>query len=250
MRSYAWTYRDQEAPEAERETLYEAYVAVDEARVGRRPAVMVAHTWAGISDHERAAADAFARDGYVGFALDLYGQGQRGGDPATNARLMTPLREDRAVLRRRMRAALAALRTLPEVDRDRVAAIGYCFGGLAVLDLARDGEALSGVVAIHGVYTPAPLPERPIRSKVLLLHGWDDPMATPKDVIALGQELDRCGADWQLHAFGGTVHAFTNPAAQDRAAGKQYSERATRRSRHAMDYFLRDCFQLESDTTR
>ncbi len=127
------------------------------------------------------------------------------------------------------------MKSLPQVDARRVAAMGYCFGGMCVLDLARSGADVRGVVSIHGLLKPNGLPPaKNIPAKVLILHGYDDPMAPPEDVLAIGKEFTQVGADWQLHAYGGTMHSFTNPAANNPAAGMKYNEKAQRRSWHSL----------------
>ena len=219
----------------------EAFLAWDDSAVTPRPAVMVSHAWAGRDEFAVNKARALAELGYVGFALDLYGKGVIGSGPEENAKLMGPFMQDRALLQERMKLALATVKQQPEVDSHRIAAIGFCFGGLCVLDLARSGADLRGVVSFHGLFTPPsnPLSDE-IKAKVLVLHGYDDPMATPEDMLALGNELSRVGADWQIHAYGGTVHAFTNPKANDPGFGTVYYEPADRRSWQSMRNFLEE----------
>ena len=219
----------------------EAFLAWDDSAVTPRPAVMVSHAWAGRDEFAVNKALALAELGYVGFALDLYGKGVIGSGPEENAKLMGPFMQDRALLQERMKLALATVKQQPEVDSHRIAAIGFCFGGLCVLDLARSGADLRGVVSFHGLFTPPsnPLSDE-IKAKVLVLHGYDDPMATPEDMLALGNELSRVGADWQIHAYGGTVHAFTNPKANDPGFGTVYNEPADRRSWQSMRNFLEE----------
>jgi dienelactone hydrolase len=209
---------------------------------GPRPAVLVHHAWAGQGDVERQWAADLAALGYVGIAVDVYGGGRRGGTPDECRALMMPLVADRARLEQRLLAGVEAARGLPAVDRGQVAAIGFCFGGLCVLDLARSGADLRGVVAFHGLLHGRPQPSRAIAAKVLALHGFDDPMATPDALVAFGKEMTAAGADWQVHAYGGTVHAFTNPMANDPAGGTVYSPRAAGRARVAMAAFLAECF--------
>ena len=220
----------------------EGYAAYDDAKKGRRPGVLVSHAWGGQNHFERDKADKLASLGYVGFALDLYGKGKRGGTMEQNAKLMQPFLDDRAMLRRRMTAALDALKKHPAVDAERTAAIGFCFGGLCVLDLARSVPAgLKGVVSFHGLFHPPKLgAQAPIKAKVLMLHGYDDPMATPEHVMAIARELTDAQADWQLHAYGRTSHAFTNPEANSPEHGLLYNAAADRRSWAAMKNFLEE----------
>lgn len=220
-----------------------ASVAWDDARRAPLPGVLVAHAWRGRTEFEDQKAIALAELGYVGFALDMYGAGISGTSPAENAALMQPFLDDRAMLQRRMQLALAELCSLEQVDEQQTAAIGFCFGGLCVLDLARSGANVDGVVSFHGLLDPpGNTGDKRIRAQVLLMHGWDDPMAKPEAVIALGRELSAQQADWQLHAFGNTLHAFSNPAAADPDNGLQYDANADRRSWLGMQHFLNEVF--------
>lgn len=223
------------------DTVFEGTLAWDDDREGPRPAVAVSHTWAGRGPFECAKAEALAGLGYVGFALDLYGKGILGGSPEENAALMAPLMENRTLLQARMDAAMEVLKQQPEVDASRVAAIGFCFGGLCVLDLARAGSDVAGVASFHGLFTPPPETGGQISARVLCLHGYDDPMVPPEAVTALAAELTSAGADWQIHAYGHTMHAFTNPAADAPEAGTVYSASADRRSWVVLQDFLHEC---------
>ncbi|MFM8354705.1 MAG: dienelactone hydrolase family protein, partial [Gammaproteobacteria bacterium] len=155
--------------------------------------------------------------------------------------LMQPFLDDRARLLGRLNAALATVRAQPEVDPSRVAIFGFCFGGLCALDLARSGSDILGAVSIHGLFTP-PRVTHPIRAKVLALHGWEDPMAKPDTVLGLASEMTAAGADWQIHAYGRTVHAFTNPEANAYAAGMAYNPAADRRAFATIADFLGEVF--------
>lgn len=224
-------------------TTLEAFMAWDDAVSGPRPAVAIAHAWGGRSAFEEGKALELAELGYVGFALDMYGKGVRGSTVAENTALMTPFLEDRPGLQRRINTAIVTLRQQAEVDPSRVAASGYCFGGLCVLDLARSGSDVCGVVSLHGLFTPpGNTGGTAISARVLCLHGYDDPMARPESVLELASELSAAGADWQLHAYGNTVHAFSNPQANDPQMGALYSATADRRSRAATLDFLQECF--------
>jgi dienelactone hydrolase len=209
----------------------EGLMAWDEQTAGPRPGVLVSHAWGGRSDLECDKARQLAGLGYVGFALDNYGKGVRGSGPEENAKLMQPLLGDRALLQARMARALETLRAQPEVDAARTAALGYCFGGLCVLDLARTGSNICGVVSLHGLFgAPGNTFGMKINARVLALHGHDDPMVPVEAVNALKDELSAAGADWQIHVYGGTMHAFTNPLANDPSHGTVYNAAADRRS--------------------
>jgi dienelactone hydrolase len=224
--------------------IFEGFVAWDAARPGRRPAVLIAHDWAGLLDASRERAKKLAELGYVGFALDAYGKGSRGTPGADNSALLNPMLADRALLRRRLLAAVEASKSQGATDPDRIGAIGYCFGGLCVLDLARaNAPGLRGVVCFHGIYAPPGLGEQsPIRSKVLVCHGWDDPFTPPAATVGLAKELTDAKADWQIHAYGHTVHAFTSEGANNPAIGAKYDATADRRSFASMTAFLEEAF--------
>jgi len=222
---------------------FEGFLAFDDAVASPRPAVMVSHAWAGRGPFECDKARALARLGYAGFALDLYGQGVLGASNEENSALMQPLIQDRALLQSRLRQALDTVRALPEVDPARVAAIGFCFGGLCVLDLARTGADLRGVASFHGLFVPpGNLAGRKIRARVLALHGNDDPMVPVEQVVALEKELTAAGCDWQIHVYGGTRHSFTNPQANNPDFGTVYNAAADRRSWRTLVDFLGEIF--------
>ncbi len=212
------------------------------AGAGKAPAVAIVHAWEGRDDFVAGKAEALAKLGYVGFAMDVYGNGKTGSGPEQNARLMQPFLDDRAMLRRRLEAGIAALNGLDRVDGRKIAAMGYCFGGLCVLDLARAGANLCGVISNHGLFTPPGSANAKIKARVLALHGYDDPMVPPDAVLAFAKEMSAAGADWQLHAYGNTLHAFTNPKANDPAMGAAYDAKADRRAWQTTVDFLRECF--------
>jgi len=225
------------------DTVLEGFLAWDDAHDGPRPGVMVSHAWAGRSDLEDSKAVALAKLGYTGFALNLFGKGVLGSSADENAALIQPFLDDREMMQHRLSLSLNTMREQPEVDESKTAAIGFCFGGLCVLDIARTGEDLDGVVSFHGLFgAPGNTAGNSIKAKILVLHGWDDPMATPDSVVALGEELTSMGADWQLHGYGNTMHAFTNPQANDPDFGTVYSDAADQRSWQAMQNFLAEVF--------
>tara|TARA_B100000676_G_C18089613_1_gene858390 strand:- start:5828 stop:6577 length:750 start_codon:yes stop_codon:yes gene_type:complete len=217
----------------------EGYFAWDAAASGPRPGVLIVHAWAGRSPFEEEVARKLASLGYAALAMDVYGKGILGKDPDENTKLMAPFLEDRQMLQNRLKTGLEALRNETEVDASKIAATGYCFGGLCVLDLARTGEDFKGAASFHGLFNkPGNTDGNAIKAKVLALHGWDDPMVPPTDVVALAEELTEAGADWQIHGYGNTLHAFTNPDANAPDMGAMYQADADRRSWNAMENFL------------
>jgi dienelactone hydrolase len=170
----------------------------------------------------------------------MYGEGRRGRTPEEGRALMQPLVDDRALLARRINAALTAVRTIEPVDGKRVAAMGFCFGGMCVLDLARSGADICGVISIHGLLKPHDLPKQPIRAKVLALHGYEDPLAPADDVRNFQAEMTAARADWQIHIYGGAAHAFTNPNVANPSAGLVYNPVVERRAWAASIDFLNE----------
>lgn len=220
-------------------------LAWDDAWVEPRPCVVVVHdAMKSNQGFEEERAVILAGLGFAGFALDVYGADIQGVDDTDAYRLMRPFQEDRSFLQDRLLAGVRAAAALPEVEAEQMAAIGYCFGGMCVLDLARANAPLAGVASFHGLLSP---PDGDpwsgsITPKVLVLHGWDDPFVTPESVPAFAREMSARNADWQLLAFGNTVHSFTNIRYDDRANGTQYSPAADRRSWRALTDFLDELF--------
>ena len=218
----------------------EGYIAFPD--IDNAPLVLVAHTWSGKDQFVHQKAEDLANLGYVGFSVDMYGNGKVGADAAENESLMTPLVSDRNKLKNRIISALNYGKNLPGVDSNRTAAIGYCFGGLVALDLARSGEELKGVVSFHGLLMPSDISKEGIKAKILVLHGERDPMVPIDMVDAFQKEMTEAGADWQLHSYGGTYHAFTNPDANDPNLGTQFNKSANERSWQSMKIFLEEIF--------
>ncbi len=226
-------------------TVLEGYLAYDDAIAGKRPGVLVVHEWMGLNAYAKRRAEQLAGLGYVAFAADIYGKGVRAGDAKEAGALAGKYRGDRPLLRARAAAGLDVLRKNPMVDPGRVAAVGYCFGGTTVLELARSGADLSGVVSFHGgLDTPTPGDARNIKGKVLALQGADDPFAPAAQVAAFEDEMRKGGADWQLVLYGGAVHGFSNPdGGSDNSKGYAYNEKADRRSWDAMKAFFAEIFK-------
>lgn len=222
---------------------FEGVLAWDDVQTGALPAVLIAHAWAGRTENEVSYAKKIAELGYAGFALDLYGKGVVGASKEENQKLMSPFLEDRGMLQARLLHIVDIVKRQPEVDARKVAIMGFCFGGLCALDLARTGADIRGAASFHGLFNaPANTQGKKIKAKVIAFHGWDDPMVPPEDVVALGRELTEAGADWQVHAYGGTMHAFTNPEANDPDFGTVYNKAAADRSWASFQAFLKECF--------
>lgn len=220
---------------------YEGWFVMPEGKTNV-PVIVIAHAWAGLGDNEKQKAAIIAREfGYAAFAVDVYGKGKRGATVEENQALMNPLVGDRAELQKRLAGGLAAAKSQTGVDGSKAAAIGFCFGGLCVLDMARAGQDVLGVASFHGLFRPAEnIPKPNIKAKVLMEHGWLDPMATPQDVLAIAKEFE--GADWQLHAHGGAYHSFTTVGADNRDMGTVYDADADRRSFAYLKTFLAELF--------
>lgn len=224
--------------------VFEGMLFWDDDATSRRPGVLVSHTIRGRTPFEESKALALAELGYVGFAIDVYGKSEIGNDDLKSRANMEALLADRPELQRRLQLAVSVFLEQPEIDSTAIAAIGYCFGGLCVLDMARTEIPLKGVASFHGLFHPPGNSEgNTVSAKVLALHGWDDPMAEPESVIALADEMTALGADWQIHGYGNTKHAFTNPAANDSDRGTVYDAAADRRSWLAMRNFLHELFE-------
>lgn len=222
------------------DTLLEGYLAWDGTAGSPRPTVLIAHMWGGRVPFVCDKAEELAGLGYTAMALDLYGKGVFGKDREENARLSQPFVDDRKLTQTRMQAGLDTARQQPEVDGNRVAAIGYCFGGLCALELARSGAPIAGAVSIHGLLRTADrsVTAESIRARVQILHGECDPMADISALLAVQSELSAAGVDWQTVLYGHAMHAFTNPQANDPDFGTVFDARTDRRSWRAMLDFL------------
>lgn len=216
------------------------YLAYPQEVKEPRPGVLVVHEWLGLNDYAKRRAEQLAELGYVAFAADIYGDGKVVADRKEAGALSSTYKKDRALLRARVAAGLETLKAQPGVAPGKVAAIGYCFGGTTVLELARSGAEVAGVVSFHGgLDSPAPQDARNIRARVLVLHGADDPYVPAEQVAGFEEEMRKGGVDWQLIAYGNAVHGFTNPAnGNDNSKGAAYNAAADARSWLAMRQFL------------
>jgi dienelactone hydrolase len=222
----------------------EGYFAFDDSLEGKRPGVLVVHEWWGHNDYARRRARELAELGYVAFALDMYGKGKLATTPEAARELATPFYRDRSVMRSRAQAGLAQLRKHERVDASRLGAIGYCFGGTVVLELARSGADLDGVVSFHGgLSTPSPDDARQIKGEVLICNGADDAAVPPDQQQAFHDEMRAANVKYTFISYGGSVHAFSNPAADKVGMSNvAYNERADRRSWAHMKIFFDDVF--------
>lgn len=228
----------------DRDTLLEGYLALPANLSGKVPGVIVVHDWSGRNTFAENKADKLAEAGYIGFALDMYGKGKTGETKDEKAALMQPLVSDRALLQQRILTAFDTMKAMPEVDSTRIAAIGFCFGGLCVLDLARTGADVKAVVSFHGLLgAPENIAKPDIKAQVLVLHGYDDPMVRPEAVMEFADEMTKSGANWQIDMYGNTLHAFTNPQANDPDFGTVYNKCADTRSWLAMSEFFKEVLQ-------
>lgn len=219
------------------------YYTFDDSFSGKRPVVLVAHDWSGCNDFSRNKAEMLAGLGYVGFSIDMYGDGKLGDTKEEKMALIQPLLDDRALLAKRINAAAVTVKTLNFVDSSRMGAIGFCFGGLCVLDLARSGADVSGVVSFHGLlFPPAHSLSQSIKAKILVLHGHDDPMVPVEQVNIFETEMTNGHVDWQLNVYSQTMHAFTNPMANDPDFGTVYNPISDSRSWIAMKNFFLEMF--------
>jgi dienelactone hydrolase len=196
------------------------YVAYDSSINDKRPVVLVVHEWWGLNDYPKSRARQLAGLGYLAMAVDMYGNGKTVDNPTDAGKMSAPFYKDAAMAKSRFDAALAKIKSYPQADTGKVAAIGYCFGGGMVLNMARLGDDLDGVVSFHGMLIGAPANKDLLKSKILVCHGADDQFVPQKDVDVFKKQMDSINADYTLKVYPGSTHAFTNPAAT--AVGEKF----------------------------
>lgn len=234
-------------------TTLQGYLCHNKGITGKRPAIIVAHAWRGQDAFARLQAERLARLGYIAFAADIYGIEMPAETDDEAAERMLPLFEERHTLRQRIVAAYQTISDHPLVDNQRIGAIGFCFGGLTVIELLRSGVGAKAVVSFHGVLgtemagrlaKTAPISPKASGS-LLLLHGHEDPLVSQADIDNLQSEMTAAKIDWSMVVYGQTTHAFSNPDADNIASGMMYNERSARRSWAAMQQFLQEVFLLQ-----
>ena len=217
------------------------YLAYDDTTGAKRPGVLVVPEWWGLNDYAKSRAQQLAKLGYVAFAADMYGDGKTTTDPAEAPKLAGPVMNDRALMRARVNAAFDQLKMQAQVDPARIAAIGYCFGGTSVLELARSGTPVLGVVCFHGgLTTPNPDDAKNIKGRVLVLTGANDAFIPAEQRDAFAKEMADAKVNWEMDVYSDAVHAFTNPNAgkfgiPNIAYNKEADERSFARMRAFFD---------------
>ncbi len=225
-------------------TTLKGVLAWDDAVSGKRPGVLVVHEWWGLNDYAKSRAMELAEEGYVAFALDMYGDDKVTSHGNQAGEWMKQITANVAAWRQRANAGLAVLKAQPQVDAGKVAAIGYCFGGATVMQMAYAGANVKAVVSFHGSLPPAPADVTAITPRVLVAHGRDDAFIPAERIDAFQKGLDRVGADWEITIYSGTRHGFTNPGAGDYGIDNlAYNKTADERSWAAMMKLFREVFQ-------
>lgn len=225
------------------ETPLNLYCAYPEEGALSLPTVVIFPTWSGSDMFCEHKANLMAQKGYMAVVVDLYGERRQGVGPQECTSLMMPFIDDRSLLKERTKVILDHLKMDPRVNNNSMVAVGYCFGGLCVLDAVRNNLGLKGGVSIHGLYNKPDyeLPSQ-YKSKLLILHGYQDPMTPLSQLAAFQGELHQACLDWQLVTFGLGMHAFTNPNAFDESRGTVYHALLDKRTTRYVDQFLRELF--------
>ncbi|MEO8663891.1 MAG: dienelactone hydrolase family protein [Ignavibacteria bacterium] len=222
----------------------QGYIAYDNNNTGKRPGVLIVHQWKGLTDYEKMRARQLAELGYFAFAADIYGKGVRPTTPQEAGEQSGKFSKDRVLFRERLVAGLDEMKMQPFVDANNIAAIGYCFGGGGVLELARTGADLKGVVSFHGsLKNPNPQDAKNIKGRVLVLHGAIDPYVPEEDVVVFKKEMEDANVDYILTEYSGAVHSFTiQTEGTDISKGAAYNEKADKRSWDSMKDFFAEIF--------
>jgi dienelactone hydrolase len=230
------------------DTTMRGYLAYDDAREENRPGILIVHEWWGHTEYARERARMLAELGYTALAVDMYGDGRQALHPEEAARFAAAVRQNLPAAQERFEAALAELRQHPTVDPEKIAAIGYCFGGAVVLEMARAGVDLKGVVSFHGsLATENRAKSGKVKAKVLVLNGADDPLVTPDEIAGFKEEMEAAGVDYRFVNYPGAKHSFTNPRADELGSKFNmplaYHPEADARSWEAMRQFFDAIFR-------
>jgi dienelactone hydrolase len=230
------------------DTTLKGYIAIDTVFKGKRPGVLVVHEWWGHNEYAEMRARMLAQEGYVALALDMYGDGKQANHPDDAGKFAGEVRKNMPVAEARFKAAMDLLKAHPDVDPDKIAAIGYCFGGGVVLEMARRGLDLDGVASFHGsLGTANPAQKGQVKASVLVLNGAEDPFTKPEQITAFKQEMENAGVDYKFINYPTAKHSFTNPAAdtygQQFNLPLEYNETADRQSWAELQKFLKRIFK-------
>lgn len=254
VHSVAAEVKTREVTYKDGDTVLTGYLAWDDAVVPsltdgigkfgevKAPGVLIVHQWMGLTDYEKGRAKQLAELGYVAFALDIYGTDFKPTNMQEAGKASGHFKNDRKLFRKRLLSGLAVLSATAGIETKNIAAIGYCFGGTGVLELARAQANVAGVVSFHGgLDSPTPEDGKNIKCKVLVLHGADDPFVSREGIDAMKKEFNDGGVDWQMIEYSGAVHSFTQPmAGDDNSKGAAYNEKADKRSWQHMRTFFNE----------
>lgn len=219
------------------------YLAYDDSIEGKRPGVLVVHEWWGLNDYAKRRARMLAELGYVAFAADMYGKGKATADPSKASEWAGHLRGNVGLWRARALRGIEILKKQDVTDTERLAAIGYCFGGSTVLHLAYAGAPLKAVVSFHGGL-PTPADDAEIKAAIVICHGASDQHAEDKEIIAVKDALNKHKADWLMIMYGNARHSYTNPAVDEHGIPSvRYNEKADKRSWQHMKEFLSEALK-------
>ena len=220
------------------------YMAYDKSFKEKRPGIIVVHEWWGLGEHPKKSAERLASLGYPAFALDMYGKGKLTEDPSQAGKWSGNIKSNPELAKERFLAAMEVLKSHPSVDESKIGAIGYCFGGTVVLEMARMGVDLDAVVSFHGgLVSAVPEEKKNIKAAILVNHGADDPMVSEEEIKEFWKEMKDHDVDWQMNFYGNAVHSFTNPEADSLGmTGVGYNEKAAHRSWEAMKTFFKHIF--------
>lgn len=230
MNKQTVSYQDQEV-------ILEGFAAY--LNKNKQPLVILCHGWKGRDEFICQKAEQIANWGYFCFAVDMYGKGVVGKNKEENAALKKPFMEDRTLLQRRILKGFSAASSFPYADANKIAVIGFGFGGVCALDLARSGADLKGAVSVYGHFdSPKGVPIKAIKAKILVLHGYNDSVSTMQELEVFQKEMEITKVDWQAHIYSNTFHAFATPGANDIASGILYNPISEKRAWDAIKNFL------------